>query len=131
MALTLAQAGERVEARIKETPRGSGFEGMRSMFAAAGLDPDEAFSAISGISGGVPSPLTEEQHEALLTGLTIALLAGYEAASGGDLIDLWVCPVCHDAWRAEPESENAHCAGAGPQRAHTRVYCNRLKARVI
>jgi hypothetical protein len=86
--ITLAAAGERVEAHIRAAPRGSGLEGMRLMFAAAGFDGDEAFNAISGISDAVPSPLTEGQHEALLMGLTIALLAGYEAGGRGAMAQL-------------------------------------------
>jgi hypothetical protein len=83
MALSLSEAGDRVAALIEAAPRGSRFDGLRAMFEAAGLDDDEAFEAISGISGGVPSPLTSAQHEALLIGLTIALLAGYEAGKAG------------------------------------------------
>lgn len=80
--LTLGEAGERVLALSDAAPEGSGFDGMREMYRAAGLDPVEAWEAISGIATSVPAPLTKEQHEALMTGLTIALLAGHEAASG-------------------------------------------------
>lgn len=81
--LTLGAAAEHVTAAIDATPTGSGFEGMVLMCSNVGLDGEEAFQTISGISGGVPSPLTKEQHEGLLTGLSIALIAGYVAGRGG------------------------------------------------
>lgn len=76
--LSLEEAGIRVEARVAQTVPGSGFEGMRVMFDDTTIDRDEAFAAVSGLSGGVPSPLTEEQHHAVLTALVLAMLAGYE-----------------------------------------------------
>lgn len=82
--LSLLEARDRVIALLVETPVGSRFDGMRMMFERAGLDRDEAFAAISGLSDGVPSPLTGEQHEALLTALMFALLTGYEVGKTAD-----------------------------------------------
>lgn len=81
--LTLNAAAEHVQAAINAAPKGSGFEGMKVMCSHVGLDGEEAFQTISGISGGVSSPLTPQQHEDLLTGLSIALIAGYVAGRGG------------------------------------------------